>query len=107
MPFHDENDFFPDDAERCKQLYESLSPHNNRRRIDNVKAILMKHLDSVEEGTERAHDTKNEEVGAMMDSTHAQEQDDSKDACYQESRHTVKKGMVDTLFNQVWGKNDY
>ena len=75
-PFQDENDFFPDDAERCKQLYESLSLHNNRRRIDNVKAILMKHLDSVEEGTERAHDTKNEEVGAMMDSTHAQEQID-------------------------------
>ena len=76
-PFRRESLLQPNDYEKCKELYDQKSAHNNCSRINNVKSILMKHLDSVEQGTERAQDAKNSEiVGDMMDPAFEQEEED-------------------------------
>ena len=75
-PFRNEAELEPNDLEQCKLLFDRTSTYNDKLRIDNVRSILMPHLESVEQGTARAHDTMNSEVQDMVDSTFAQEQAD-------------------------------
>ena len=56
--------------------YETKSAHNNSTRVENVKAILMKNLESVERGIEIAQDTLNSEIGDEMDPAYEQDQED-------------------------------
>ena len=82
-PFAKEEDLGPDDIDICENLFNETSEHNNKLKIHNVKEILLKHLESVEEGTERARDTMNEAIGDMMDPALAQENVD----CEEEGNH--------------------
>ena len=75
-PFRAEKELEPENLQKCKELFDKKSSHNNEKKIENVKSILMKHLDSVVEGTERAKDTMNSEVEDMIDPAFAQDQDD-------------------------------
>ena len=75
-PFTREEDLEPEDFEKCESLFNKRSEHNNCLKIENVKSLLMKHLEAVEEGTERAHDTMNETTGDMIDPALAQENED-------------------------------
>ena len=43
-PFHDENELFPDDPQKCEQLYRE-----HKEEIQYVKAQVMPFLESVEE----------------------------------------------------------
>ena len=73
-PFKSESDLKPDDYEKCKNLYDQVSAHNNMPKVYNVRSILMKNLESVEQGTERARDTMNSEIEDILDPNFAQEQ---------------------------------
>ena len=75
-PFDREEDLGPEDIDRCEFLFNARSEYNNRLKIHNVKKILMKHLESVEAGTERAHDIMNEVIEDMLDPALAQENED-------------------------------
>lgn len=75
-PFENESDLYPDDLDMCKKLYDEKSPHNDYSKLKNVKSILMKHMESVEKGTERAQDIMNSEVEEMMDPEFAQDRYD-------------------------------
>jgi hypothetical protein len=75
-PFTREEDLEPDDFEKCESLFNQKSEHNNCLKIENVKSLLMKHLEAVEEGTERAQDTMNEATRDIMDPALAQENED-------------------------------
>ena len=75
-PFRAEKELEPENLQKCQELFDKRSSHNNEKQIENVKTILMKHLDSVVEGTERAKDTMNSEVEDMIDPAFAQDQDD-------------------------------
>ena len=75
-PFAKEENLEPDNFENCEILFNEKSVHNNKFKIDNVKSVLMKHLQAVEEGTERAHDTMNAAIGELIDPALAQENAD-------------------------------
>ena len=78
-PFNKEENLEPDNFENCESLFNQKSEHNNLLKVENVKSILMKHLEAVEEGTVRAHDTMNAAVGDMIDPALAQENEDCED----------------------------
>ena len=52
--FRKESELEPDNFDRCKLLHEQRSTHNNKLKIQNVKSVLMKYLEDVEEGTDKA-----------------------------------------------------
>ena len=66
-PFKNESDLHPDNYELCDQTFNEKSVHNDRKKIDNVKSILMPNLESVEIGTERAIEMLNADVGDALD----------------------------------------
>jgi len=68
----------------CKKLYDEKSFHNDSSKLKNVKSILMKHMESVEKGTERAQDIMNSEIEEMMDPEFAQEKYDCEMEGYEE-----------------------
>ena len=73
-PFKEESELYPNNLDKCMQLYDEVSVHNNVRKITNVKKILMEHLEIVDEGTDRAREVIESNAGIIMDN--AQEQDD-------------------------------
>ena len=78
-PFTNERDLQPDCFDTCDQIFNERSSHNGIRKIDNVKCILMKYLESVECGTERAWDVVESSIGNVLDSALEQENED----CFQ------------------------
>ena len=78
-PFMSEEDLQPDNFDICDQIYDSRSEHNGMRRIDNVRNILMKYLESVEYGTERALDIVDSSIGSVIDSALAQENEECRE----------------------------
>ena len=66
-PFTNENTLCPDSIDKCKALYDEISDHNGQRKVTNIKQILMEHLESVEDGTEKANDFLQSNAGALMD----------------------------------------
>ena len=78
-PFLNEDDLSPDSLENCKKIYDEISDHNGLRKITNIKRILMEHLESVEEGTERAQDEVSSKVAAGLDAAIEQDNADCGD----------------------------
>ena len=78
-PFLNEDDLAPDSLENCKKIYDEISDHNGLRKITNIKRILMEHLESVEEGTERAQDEVSSKVAAGLDAAIEQDNADCGD----------------------------
>ena len=74
-PFHDERLLHPDSLDNCQALYDDTSVHNGLRKISNVKCILMEHLETVEEGNERAMEMVESNAGVILDN--AIEQDNA------------------------------
>ena len=82
----------PDDIDKCKRRYE-----NNASTIKNVKAILMEHLESVEEGTERAQDMINSNIGETLDPALIQENEDLGEMGFEEDPDFVFKDPSEFL----------
>ena len=74
-PFTNEKELAPDSLDRCKALFDEKSNHNDSRKVTNTKRILMKHLEEVEEGTERAKEILDSNAGTILDPQ--KEQDDA------------------------------
>ena len=55
---------------------EEKSSFNNVRKIDNVKALLMNHLENVEAMTEKAEDLLDSNIGDTLDSALEQDNDE-------------------------------
>ena len=75
-PFKKENDLQPDNFEKCKMLFNERSQHNDCLKIQNVRSVLLKHLESVEEGIERAEETIKSNIGDTIDPALEQDNDD-------------------------------
>ena len=71
MPFQKEEELFPDDEDKCRELYES-----ELENIKRVKSLLMPYLEVVEEGTERAEELLESNAGQDLDPTNEQHNDD-------------------------------
>ena len=76
LPFKKEDDLGPDDSEKCELLYNKQSEYNNTLKIENVRSILLKHLQAVEDGTEKAEEMIISNIGDTIDSALEQENDD-------------------------------
>ena len=72
-PFQKESELEPDSYESCKSIYDETSEHNGQKKVTNVKRLIMEHLESMEEGTERAQELIDSIVEDVLDSTFAQE----------------------------------
>ena len=94
-PFKKEDDLSPDDFEKCKDLYNKKSDHNDKLRIENVKCILMKHLESVEAGTERAEEIRQSNIGDTMDPQLEQDNADCDDIGVKEHDDFIFKDPTD------------
>ena len=76
-PFRDENEFHPDDAEKCREVYEE-----KKEWIELVKAQVMPYLKSTEEAQMLYEMTKDQEVnvedvvGAQLDPEKEQENEE-------------------------------
>ena len=75
-PFVSEQELEPDDIDKCMNIYLTKSNHNGRLRIENVQNILLKHLVSVENGTERAEEMLKSRSGDFIDPEFEQDNDD-------------------------------
>ena len=53
-----------------------MSEHNNIRKITNVKNIIMEHLESVIEGTEKAQELIDSNIGSVLDAENEQDNED-------------------------------
>ena len=78
-PFHDENMLFPDSLDSCEALYNEISIHNGVRKVTNVKRILMEHLETVEEGNEKATEMIESNAGVILDNAIEQDNADCED----------------------------
>ena len=78
-PFISEQELAPDDIDKCVNLYLTKSNHNGLLRIENVQNILLKHLVSVEIGTERAEETLKSRTGDVIDPEFEQDNDNCED----------------------------
>ena len=72
-PFTNESELQPESLENCKALFDEISEHNRERKITNVKRILMEHLESVVEGTEKAQELIDSNVGDVLDPANEQD----------------------------------
>ena len=61
-PFRDEAELYPDDEEKCEQLYLQ-----NKENIDNVKARLMPFLESVDEAQKAYQENREREKRDIED----------------------------------------
>ena len=61
-PFRDETELYPDDEEKCEQLYLQ-----NKENIDNVKARLMPFLESVDEAQKAYQENREREKRDIED----------------------------------------
>ena len=78
-PFKTESELEPECIERCKAKYDEISMHNGVRKVSNVKKILMEHLETVDEGTERAKEVIESNAGAILDAANEQENAECED----------------------------
>ena len=78
VPFRKEEELEPESLEKCKLKYEERSD-NGLKKVTNVKKILMKHLESVEEGTDKAQQLIDTRIGDTLDAAYAQENVDCDD----------------------------
>ena len=90
-PFDNEALLYPDSLERCKELYEDLSPHNNIRKISNIKRVLMEHLEIVEEGMDNAKDIIESNAGLVLDNKMEQENAEYENEGYEEHGDFIAK----------------
>ena len=75
-PFLKEEELDANNFDYCDTLFHEKSQYNDKRKIQNVKAILMPHLESVELGTERAEEIVNLAVGDTLDPNLEQDNND-------------------------------
>ena len=66
-PFIQEVKFDAENFDVCNNIFNEKSQHNDIRKIQNVKSILLPHLESVELGTERALEIISSNVGDTLD----------------------------------------
>ena len=102
-PFRDEAELYPDDAEKCEQLYLK-----NKDKINRVKARLMPFLESVDEAQKlyqenRENDKRDIEdiMGADLDPEQEQEVEEAGD---EEDEEHPDYYHIDT--DQVQGDTD-
>ena len=71
-PWRDESELFPDDAQKCAELYNRVKPI-----IDEVKRTLFPHLTDVELGREMVENFEldENEIGAAVDAAGEQAED--------------------------------
>ena len=99
MPFSDEAELEPLSLEKCKLKYEEMSEDSDRTKVQNVKIVLMKHMECVEQGTEKAHDSISTNIGNALDPAKHQEDSDCEDeGVHEDPEYFVKdpervKGM--------------
>ena len=98
--FRREYELEEEDFDKCKLLYEQTSEHNNKLKVQNVKSILMKHMESVEEGTERAKDMLKSKVGDTLDPALEQDNDDCAEIGFSENPDFAFKDPTDFLDNK-------
>ena len=72
-PFNDEGKLYPNSLDKCKELYDELSEHNDTRKVTNVKNILMEHLEAVEDGSDKAKEIIDSNAGVTMDAENEQD----------------------------------
>ena len=89
------------ECEDCKAQYEEISQYKGLRKIENVKNVLMKHIKSVEEGTEKAEELLATGIGDVLDPNKEQEDND----CQDEGIHNDPQFLVRDL-NFVSEEND-
>ena len=89
-PFRSENELHPDNLEACKDLYEEKSLYNDRKKISNIKQLLMKYLEEVEVGTERAQEVMETNAGIILDPLN--EQDNAE--CQEDIEDNANHGLV-------------
>ena len=94
-PFKNEEDLSPECLEKCTALYEEISEHNKLKKITNVKNILMKHLEAVEEGKEKAEEILASNVGAVLDPENEQDNADCEDEEMHEHPDFIVKSPAD------------
>ena len=90
--FVKEKELEPDDIDKCKRLFEKEAST-----IKNVKSVLMEHLESAEEGTERAQELMNSNIGDTLDPALAQENEDLAGMGFEEDPDFVFKDPPDFL----------
>ena len=94
-PFNSENELYPEDLERCVELYNEISPHNECRKVDNIQMLLLKHIKFVEIGTEKAEEIINSRIGDIMDSELEQDNDDCENVGISEHQDFIFKNPAD------------
>ena len=76
-PFVHEAMLHPDSLDGCKDLCDEVSEQGrcqiSKRKVSNVKKILMKHLEAVESETDRAKDILESNAGATLDAENEQD----------------------------------
>ena len=75
-PFRKEVDLEPTDYEKCTILYNQRSNYNNQLKVINVKSVLLKHLESVEQGTDNAQEMIDKFNAGNIDPMLAQDNDE-------------------------------
>ena len=100
-PFNSETELEPDDLEKCKLLFNQRSLHNDQLKIQNVKSVLMPHLEYVEEGVARAEEMVESNVGATLDPELEQDNDDCEDIGVTEHQDFIFKDPTDLNITAV------
>ena len=106
MPFSNEAELEPESVEICKLKYDEISEHNGIKKTTNVKNLLMEHIESVVEGTEKAQKLVDSNVGDTLDTANAQDNDDCEEEGVSDHNDFLAKNP-DELENKDNVNKDY
>ena len=82
-PFITEDELGENDEKMSAELYLETALEGGKTKIEIVKSILMEHLESVQEGKEKAEMIMSTSAGELLDSQYEQEEDDA-----------IREGMI-------------
>ena len=94
-PFKKEEELFPDNIQKCKELYDT-----NEDTINAVKRQVMKHLVQVTEAREHAQEILENEMGDELDANKEQnEHEDNHEGVHEHPEMFIKDptGLLNTL----------
>ena len=107
-PFLKEEDLQPESLERCKEMYDEVSEHNNQKKITNVKNVLMEHLELVEQGTDHAQEIAKSTIGNVLDPQREQDDDDcTEEGLHEDMNFLVKDPETLTINDNSHKDNSY
>ena len=95
--FRKESELEEENIEKCKLLFEKKSNHSTLSKIQSVKSILMKHMDSVEEATENAQEMVKSNIGDTLDPALEQDNDDCVEIGFTDNSDFVFKDPSDLI----------